>query len=293
MGATRNATDRRSGATGRPSPCGATATSRARWPGRARAGVWLLASGLACALAWSAHAADPGESAAPAISARQLLDTVDDLYRAGQSHAMIRMEVVTPNWSRTLELEAWSKGQDLSLFRILAPKKEKGTVTLRRDNEIWNYLPKIRRVMKLPSSMMSASWMGSDFSNDDLVKESRMSRDYDFRFGERTELDGAPVREILCTPKPDAPVVWGQLSVLVSESGPPIPIRIVYYDEDMEEARVMEFSEVRELSGRLVPTRLEMQPSDEPDRRTVLIYEDLDFDTPIPDSLFSLQSLKK
>ena len=120
-----------------------------------------------------------------------------------------------------------------------------------------------------------------------------MSRDYDFRFGDLTELDGAAVREIICIPKPDAPVVWGQLSVVVSGSGSPIPIRIVYYDEDMEEARVMSFSETRELSGRRVPTRLEMQPSDEPDRRTVLIYEDLDFDTPIPDSLFSLQSLKK
>jgi outer membrane lipoprotein-sorting protein len=233
------------------------------------------------------------EASANDGSARALLDAVDDLYRSDQSRGRIRMEVTTPNWSRSLELEAWSRGTDLSLFRILAPKKEKGTTTLRRDNEIWNYLPKVRRVMKLPSSMMSASWMGSDFSNDDLVKESRMTRDYDFRFGDKQELDGRAVREILCTPKPDAPVVWGQLSVLVEGQGDPIPIRITYFDEDMKEARVMSFSEVEEMGGRTIPTRVVMQPSDEPDRRTIMVYEELDFETEIPESLFSLQTLKR
>jgi outer membrane lipoprotein-sorting protein len=226
-------------------------------------------------------------------AARVLLDAVDDLYRSDQSRARMRMEVTTPNWSRSLVLEAWSKGEDLSLFRILAPKKEKGTTTLRRDNEIWNYLPKVRRVMKLPSSMMSASWMGSDFSNDDLVKESRMTRDYDFRFGDQKEVDGRAVREILCTPKPDAPVVWGQLSVLVEGEGDPIPIRITYFDEDMKEARTMSFSEAKKMGGRTIPTRVVLQPTDEPNRRTIMVYEELDFETEIPESLFSLQTLKR
>lgn len=266
--------------------------SRCALPGRLSIAfvlvVWIVGFAPSMASADDTSPADLSNE-----SARALLDAVDDLYRSDQSHARIRMEVTTPNWSRSLELEAWSKGRDLSLFRILAPKKEKGTTTLRRKNEIWNYLPKVRRVMKLPSSMMSASWMGSDFSNDDLVKESRMTRDYSFRFGERTEVDGRPVREIICTPNPDAPVVWGQLSVLVEGEGDPIPIEIVYFDEDMKQARVMQFSEVRELGGRRLPTRLVLQPSDEPDRRTVMIYEELDFDSEIPDSLFSLQSLKR
>jgi outer membrane lipoprotein-sorting protein len=251
---------------------------------------------LLCFLALSPANAEPRAETATATatdSARALLDAVDDLYRSDQSRARLRMEVTTPNWSRSLELEAWSKGKDLSLFRILAPKKEKGTTTLRRKNEIWNYLPKVRRVMKLPSSMMSASWMGSDFSNDDLVKESRMTRDYDFHFGDKTELDGRAVREIVCVPKPDAPVVWGQLSVIVANEADPIPIQIAYFDEDMKEARVMHFSEVQQMGDRRVPTRVVLQPSDEPDRRTIMIYEELDFVTEIPDSLFSLQSLKR
>jgi outer membrane lipoprotein-sorting protein len=271
-----------------------TTTRCALRPRRGNPGLGLLTA-LILALGAGAFARPAIASAqrADPTSARALLDQVDDLYRSSQSRARIRMSVKTTHWERTLELEAWSKGRDLSLFRILAPKKEKGTTTLRRDNEIWNYLPKVRRVMKLPSSMMSASWMGSDFSNDDLVKESRMSRDYEFDFGERSEFEGEPVREIVCTPKPDAPVVWGRLSVFVASEGDPIPVAIVYYDEDLNEARVMRFSEVRAFGDRRVPSRVSLQPSDEPDRHTIMTYEELDFDTPIPDDLFTLQSLKR
>ncbi len=258
-----------------------------RWQRAARIVVSLWLALLACV---------PVAAAQPAPSvpeAKALLDAIDDLYRSDQSRALMRMEVTTPNWSRTLEIEAWSKGQDLSLFKILAPKKERGTTTLRRGNEIWNYLPKVRRVMKLPSSMMSASWMGSDFSNDDLVKESRMARDYTFSWGETTEFDGQPVREVICVPKPDAPVVWGRLSVLAAGDGEPIPRRITYYDEDLREARVMIFSDVDERGGRRVPTRVELLPTHKPDQRTIIVYEELDFDAPIEDSLFTIQSLKR
>jgi outer membrane lipoprotein-sorting protein len=203
------------------------------------------------------------------------------------------MQVTTPNWARTLEIEAWSQGRDLSLFKILAPKKERGTTTLRRGNEIWNYLPKVRRVMKLPSSMMSASWMGSDFSNDDLVKESRMTRDYTFAWGDTTELDGRPVREVVCTPKEDAPVVWGRLSVIATDESQPLPVKITYYDEDLREARIMRFSDVKTLGGRRVPARLVLQPVHKPDQRTIMVYDELDFETPIDADLFTLQSLKR
>jgi len=254
----------------------------------ARFGVLLATQ----ALLWASTAAGVA-AAEPATDAGALLDVVDDLYRSDRSRALMRMEVKSPNWSRSLELEAWSKGDDLSLIRILAPKKERGTTTLRRGNEIWNYLPKVRRVMKLPSSMMSASWMGSDFSNDDLVKESRMRRDYDFDWGETTELDGRPVREIVCVPKPDAAIVWGRVSVIVSTGDAPVPVRVTYYDEDLREARVMTFEDVREIGGRRVPTRVVLQPTNKPDQRTVMIYDELDFDAPIDDSLFTIQSLKR
>ena len=242
-------------------------------------------------------ASEPVQTPPPAEpserQAQALLDMIDDLYRSDQSHSRLRMEVQTPHWSRTLELEAWSRGEDLSLFRILSPKKEKGTSTLRRFNEIWNYLPKIERVMKLPSSMMSASWMGSDFSNDDLVKESRMSRDYTFARGDTTQHEGQAVVEIICTPKPDAPVVWGKLAVLVSNEASPMPVEIAYYDEDMKKTRVMRFGDVKDMAGRKIPTRVEILPLNKPDQKTVMIYEFMDFDTEVPETTFTLQALKR
>ncbi len=253
----------------------------------------LLSLAVALVLAVAGPALAQDDAAASDPEAKALLDAIDDLYRSDESRAVMRMEVMTPNWSRTLEIEAWSKGRDLSLFKILAPKKERGTTTLRRGNEIWNYLPKVRRVMKLPSSMMSASWMGSDFSNDDLVKESRMARDYTFAWGDTTELDGRPVREVICVPRPDAPVVWGRLSVLTEGEGAPIPVRITYYDEDLREARTMSFADVADRGGRRVPTRVVLQPTNKPDQRTIIVYEELDFDADIDESLFTIQSLKR
>ena len=117
------------------------------------------------------------------LTAREMLDKVDDLYRGVSSQGKMTMTIVTAHWTRSLSLEFQSKGKDKSLVRILAPVKEKGTATLRSGNEIWNYLPKVNRVVKLPSSMMSASWMGSHFTNDDLVKQSRFTEDYTFQIG--------------------------------------------------------------------------------------------------------------
>ena len=119
-------------------------------------------------------------SHADILSAEKILDNVDDLYRSNASHGILTLSVTTVNWQRTLTLEQWSKGEDKSLIKILKPKKEKGLATLRVDKNMWNYLPKVKRVVKIPSSMMSSSWMGSHFTNDDLVKQSRMTEDYTF-----------------------------------------------------------------------------------------------------------------
>ena len=114
------------------------------------------------------------------LDPKKILDDVDDLYRSNASHGILTLSVTTVNWQRTLTLEQWSKGKDKSLFKILKPKKEKGLATLRVDKNVWNYMPKVKRVVKIPSSMMSSSWMGSHFTNDDLVKQSRMADDYTF-----------------------------------------------------------------------------------------------------------------
>ncbi len=233
-------------------------------------------------------------SAAPMepVTAQDILNKVDDLYRGTSSHGRMTMEVVTAHWKRTLSLEFWTKGKDRSLIRILAPLKEKGTATLRSGNEIWNYLPKVNRVIKLPSSMMSASWMGSHFTNDDLVKESRFAEDYNFQITFQGMRDGQEVVELTCIPKPDAPVVWGKVEV-VGRKKDYLPIVIRYYDEDLHLARTMTFTDFREMSGRTLPTVMTLIPADKPGEKTVITYDSIEFGVSLSDDFFSLRNLQQ
>ena len=226
--------------------------------------------------------------------ARALLDLIDDLYRAEHSHAVMEMKVVTPRYERTLKLEGWSRGQDHSLVRILSPKKEAGTATLRVDEDLWNYLPRVRRTMRIPSSMMGGSWMGSDFTNDDLVRESRFTRDYDFQISFEGERERRKVVEITCTPKPKAAVVWGKVTTELdmADRSTPMPWRVRYYDEKMHLARTMFFEEVGALDGRRLPTVMRLVPENKPGQYTEMHYLELDTKSPVPDDTFSLQRLK-
>jgi len=224
--------------------------------------------------------------------ARAILDKVDDLYRSRSSHARMVMRVVTEHWSRELTMEAWTKGKEKSLVRILAPKKEKGMATLKVGNDIWNWLPKVKRVMKVPSSMMSDSWMGSHFTNDDMVKESRMADDYDFQVTFSGERRGKQVVEITCIPKPQAPVEWGQVVVLV-EDGSWLPLLMTYYDEDGELARTFTFSAVKKMGGRTIPTEMRIVPANKPGEYTLVRYQDIEFDVELPDDMFSLRRLRR
>jgi hypothetical protein len=239
-------------------------------------------------------AAAPGLGQAPASgrSARELLDRVDDLYRGASSHGLMRMKVVTEHWTREMRLEFWSLGKDRSLVRILEPLKEKGTATLKSGENIWNYLPKVGRVIKVPSSMMGGSWMGSHFTNDDLVKESRMAEDYDFEVSFEGTRDGQEILEITCIPKPSAVVVWGKVVVRLGRADE-LPLGLAYFDEDLKPARSLVFDEVRELGGRRVPTRMRVTPVDKPGESTEVRYERIEFDLPVEESFFSLRSLQR
>ena len=226
------------------------------------------------------------------LTPKQILDKVDDLFRSRSSHGFGTMTVATAHWKRSLSLEMWSKGKDKSLVRILAPKKEKGTTTLRAGNDIWNYLPKVNRVIKLPSSMMGASWMGSHFTNDDLVKESRMADDYTFEITFVGEDEGEEVVEVTCHPKPEAAVVWGKVLVRARLKDY-LPLSVKYFDEDLRLARTMTFSQVSQLGGRMLPAVVTMVPEDKPDESTVIHYEKMEFDIGLDDDFFSLRTLQK
>ena len=219
----------------------------------------------------------------------ELLTATDDLTRGTSSHAVMSMHVKTANYDRTMRMEVWSKGTDDTLVRILEPAKDAGIATLKVGENIWNYLPKVDRTMKVPAGMMSGSWMGSHFSNDDLVKESRLSEDYTAVITQKpTGSEGNWV--ITLTPKPDAPVVWG--SVVATVRADRMPVSVEYKDEEGATARTMAFADYTTMDGRLVPGRMTLTPGDKPGEFTEMTYESIDFDVELSDSTFTLQALK-
>jgi len=224
-------------------------------------------------------------------NANDLLNSVDDLYRGDSSQGQMTMTIVTENWTRTLVAEMASKGKDNTLIRILSPKKEKGTATLRVDKDIWNYLPKVDRVIKLPSSMMSVAWNGSHVTNNDLVRESRFADDFDCVIAFDGEKEGQALVEIDCLPHEDAAVEWGKVS-LALDGVSELPLEVRYYDEDLALARTISYSEVREVDGRPMPTKMVVVPTDKPEESTTVLYDQITFNVELEDSYFSLRRLK-
>ena len=240
--------------------------------------VWLLLPGIALA--------DDQPNAA------QILDRVDDLYRGKSAQGKMTMKVVNPHYRRTISMDFWSRGKEKSMVRIVRPRKERRTATLKNGNNIWNYLPKVNRTIKIPSSMMGGSWMGSDFTNDDLVKEHRMAEDYHSKVSFRGKRDGQEVIDITCIPKPQAAVVWGKLVVTVRRADL-IPLRILYYKENGQLGRTMTFSDIKELGGRKLPTKMRVVPHDKRGHETVVVYDEITFDVQLPARFFSVDNLRK
>ncbi|MDH5477039.1 MAG: outer membrane lipoprotein-sorting protein [Nitrospinota bacterium] len=228
----------------------------------------------------------------PREKATRILEQVDDMWRGDSSRGVFSMEVKTSRYQRKLSLEAWSKGKDLSLVIIREPVKEKGTATLKSGTSIYTYLPKTDRTIRLTSGMMMGSWMGSHFTNDDLVKESRMSDDYDAAITFDGTKDGQSLYEFELIPKPDAPVVWGKITILVRQDDL-VPLNAVYYDEEMEKMRTMVYSNIKTMGGRKFPATLRVIPEDKPDEFTEVVYHEIEFDIPLDDNLFSISSLKR
>jgi len=245
---------------------------------------------LGAAIAVATQACDA--RSAGAQTALEIVDRVDRLMRGESSRARVTMEILTENWSRTLDLEIWSLGTEYSLIRLLAPPKEAGTATLMADEEVWNYLPRVDRTIKVPPSLMMGSWMGSHFTNDDLVKEGRLIEDYDIEIGFEGDRDGTEVWELELTPKPEAPVVWGHISWRVRKPDL-MPIWARYYDEDGGLERTMRFDEYREFDGRRVPARMVVEPADKPSETTTVLYGELAFDLGLQPDFFSLRNLRR
>lgn len=235
----------------------------------------------------SVRAASPS-----AARAHLILAEIDDLWRSDSSAARVSMRVVTANYRREVTMESWSLGKDRSLVRIIAPLKEKGTATLKSGAAIYTYLPKTDRTIRLTSSVMSGSWMGSHFTNDDLVKESRLADDYDPEIVFEGVREGQRIIEFTLTPRPEAPVVWGRITTTVLADGY-LPLFSRYYDEDGQLARSVTFSEVKVMGGRQLPAVMRVVPADKPGEYTELVYEKITFGQPLTEAFFSLQEIRR
>jgi hypothetical protein len=232
--------------------------------------------------------ASPAAGAEPTLE--ELLDAADDVNRGTSSHGVMEMQVKTARYERSMKMEIWSQGEDRSLVRILEPAKEKGVSTLRSGDNIWNYLPNVDRTVKVPAGMMGGAWMGSHFTNDDLVKGSRMADDYTYTLAAKPGAGGSDRYRIDLVPKPDAPVVWGKVEVEISAEKLPLAIR--YYDEKAVLIRTLVFEEVKVLDGKKMPTVQRVVPADKPGESTLVRVVTMDFDVSLPETTFSLQSLR-
>lgn len=233
------------------------------------------------------HAADDNTA-----RASKILAEIDDLWRGESSYAITKMVVKTEHYTRTMRMEGWSKGKEKTVFRVLEPLREKGSITLKSDNNIFTYLPKTDRTIKLTSSMMMGSWMGSHLTNDDLVKESRLEEDYTATISFEGERKGQNVIEFTLIPKPEAAVVWGKLVLTILADGY-LPVDEFYYDEDMKLARSIVFSDIKKLGGRDRPAVLRVIPADKPTEYTEFVYETLEFNIKVDDKMFTLSTLKQ
>lgn len=221
---------------------------------------------------------------------KKIIKEIDQLYRSSSSYSELEMEIVTPHWQRTLAMNGWSIGMDKTFIRITSPAKEQGVATLRIGNEMWNYLPKTNKVIKIPPSMMMSSWMGSDFTNDDLVKEFSLFDDYDYEYANVEDAVDTLIY-VNCIPHEDVPIVWGNI-IIAARVSDSIPVWQRYYDEKGKLVRVLEYSDVRKFGDRVIPATLEMIPTTKKGQKTVVRYTKIEFDVKVDDEVFSLRNLR-
>lgn len=230
--------------------------------------------------------------AAQSLTAKEIIRKADERMRGKSNFAQLSMEIIRPEWKRTMSMKSWSKGTEYALVYVVSPAKDKGTVSLKIGNEMWNWLPSIERSIKVSPSMMMQSWMGSDFTNDDLIRQSSIVEDYEHRIVGEEKLENFDCYKLELIPKPEAPVVWGKILTWVTKKEFN-QLKVEYYDEDGELINVMTGSDLKTLDGRLLPTRWEMVPADKTGHKTVMTYTDIDFNVELSDDFFSKQNMNR
>ena len=228
-----------------------------------------------------------------AQNATEIVKKADEKWNGEKSsHSKMTMKVIRPTWERTIEFKSWTLDKDYALTLITSPPKEKGQTFLKRKTEMWNWMPTINRMIKLPPSMMADGWMGSDYTNDDILKESSMVVDYTHKITGSETIDGWKCWNIEMTPKEDAAVVWGKVIRWISKEEY-MMMKSEYYDEYGDLVKTEFASDVKMMDNRKIPTKIEVVPSDKDNQKTVVIITNIKFNIDINESFFSQQNMKR
>lgn len=226
------------------------------------------------------------------LSARDIVQKADEKFNGEKSSYMVMsMTIIRPSWQRTIEFKNWTLGRDFALTLITAPAKESGQSFLKRGTEMWSWNSSISRLIKLPPSMMSQGWMGSDYTNDDILKESSVVNDYEHELAGTEIMAGRECYKIKMTAKPDAAVVWGSQTRWIDKKEM-LVMKAELYDEDGYLVRTETGSEIKTMDGRTIPTKIELVPADEPGNKTVIVMKEIKFNIPVQESWFSQQNMK-
>lgn len=232
-----------------------------------------------------------GASAAEELQdARSIIKGAMDHWRGVSSVAEMTMVIHRPDWERTMSMRAWTKGEKKSLVRVLEPKKDRGNGTLTDDNNLWSYSPRVNRVIKVPSSMMGQSWMGSDFSNKDIAKSDEIVDEYEHTLISTEQVDGVTVYEIESIPYEDAAVVWGREVLRVREDF--VLLSHSFYDQDDVLVKRLETLAIEAMGGRTIAQRQRMHEIETPDEWTEVSVNTVEYDVELSDSLFTLSNLR-
>jgi len=229
---------------------------------------------------------------AQGLSAKEIVQKADEKNRGLSSQGSITMTVIRPDWTRTITMKTWSKSREYSLVLITAPARDKGQVFLKLKTEMWNWVPSIDKTIKIPPSMMLQSWMGSDFTNDDLVKQSSIVMDYKHKLLGKEKVREMDCYKIEMIPLPEAAVVWGKVILWITMTGYD-QWMAEYYDEDGKLITISNSYDIRKMGDREIPTRLEMIPQNKKGQKTVMQIEDMKFNMRLEESFFSQQNMKK
>lgn len=214
----------------------------------------------------------------------------EDMYRSDSSISKAALTVTKPRRTRTMQMDVWTKGEEKALIVITAPAREKGTASLKVGKNLWNYMPRIKRTIRIPPSMMLGSWMGSDFTNDDVVRESSFKKDYTYELAGKSEDPAGWL--LVFRAKPDVVGLWRKIEIVMSEDGT-IPLMAKYYDRKGRLSRTMRWDQVKRFGTRRIPARMTLVPEDKEGHKTEMLYEDIKFDVDVPESTFSLSRLER